>query len=86
MTRVGFTVAFVALALASAAGRDSLANAIRRRLEFVWAKKPETLLVLLVTNMLPQSTRSAQRSLWKLIDEAPETRLEPPASSPRSLR
>ena len=27
-------------------------------------------------DMLPQSTRSAQRSFWKLIDEAPETRLE----------
>ena len=26
-------------------------------------------------DMLPQSTRSAQRSFWKLIDEAPETRL-----------
>jgi hypothetical protein len=26
--------------------------------------------------MLPQSTRSAQRSFWKLTDEAPETRLE----------
>ncbi len=26
--------------------------------------------------MLPQSTRSAQRSFWKLIDEAPETGLE----------
>ncbi len=35
-------------------------------------------------DMLPQSTRSAQRSFWKLIDEAPETRLEPPASSPQS--
>ncbi len=26
-------------------------------------------------DMLPQSTRSAQRSFWKLIDEAPETHL-----------
>ncbi len=26
-------------------------------------------------DMLPQRPRSAQRSFWKLIDEAPETRL-----------
>jgi hypothetical protein len=26
--------------------------------------------------MLPQSTRSAQRLFWKLIDEGPETPLE----------
>ena len=32
----------------------------------------------------PRSTRSAQRSFWKLIDKRRRARLEPPASSPRS--